>query len=178
VGFAEFCRLIDHYVIDGVVDLIGHVPRLVADVLFRPMQNGLVQFYALAMGLGLTVFLIALARALLPAPLKESMPILLPLLLALPIVAAIAVARLGPRRGDAVRWISLGSALTGLVLALALAFNFVSIREAKQDSSAPTLGDATIPTFTPELRTRIDLLRLPGLNEPPDADNTVRQTAV
>jgi NADH-quinone oxidoreductase subunit L len=63
-GFAEFCRLFDHYVIDGIVDLIGHVPRLVGDILFRPMQNGLVQFYALAMVLGLTVFLIALARGL------------------------------------------------------------------------------------------------------------------
>jgi NADH-quinone oxidoreductase subunit L len=64
LGFAEFCRLIDHYLVDGIVDLIGHVPRLLADFLFRPMQNGLVQFYALAMVLGLTVFLIALARAL------------------------------------------------------------------------------------------------------------------
>jgi NADH-quinone oxidoreductase subunit L len=63
LGFAEFCRLIDHYLVDGIVDLIGHVPRLIADFLFRPMQNGLVQFYALAMVLGLTVFLIALARA-------------------------------------------------------------------------------------------------------------------
>jgi NADH-quinone oxidoreductase subunit L len=63
-GFAEFCRLFDHYVIDGIVDLVGHVVRLVGDILFRPMQNGLVQFYALAMVLGLTVFLIALARGL------------------------------------------------------------------------------------------------------------------
>ena len=64
LGFAEFCRLIDHYLVDGIVDLIGHVPRLIADFLFRPMQNGLVQFYALAMVLGLTVFLMALVRAL------------------------------------------------------------------------------------------------------------------
>ena len=63
-GFAEFCRLFDQYVIDGIVDLIGHLVRLVGDILFRPMQNGLVQFYALAMVLGLTVFLIALARGL------------------------------------------------------------------------------------------------------------------
>jgi len=63
-GFAEFCRLVDHYVIDSIVDLIGHAVRLFADIVFRPMQNGLVQFYALAMVLGLTVFLIALARAL------------------------------------------------------------------------------------------------------------------
>jgi NADH-quinone oxidoreductase subunit L len=61
-GLAEFCRLIDLYLVDGLVDLVGHVPRLIGDILFRPMQNGLVQFYALAMVLGLAVFLIALAR--------------------------------------------------------------------------------------------------------------------
>ena len=38
--------------------------RDLAGILFRPIQNGLVQFYALAMVLGLTVFLIALVRAL------------------------------------------------------------------------------------------------------------------
>jgi len=61
-GFARFCRIFDLHVLDGLVDLAGHVPRL-AGVLFRPMQNGLLQFYALAMLLGFTVFLIALARA-------------------------------------------------------------------------------------------------------------------
>src|SRR5262249_51386603 len=58
-GFAEFCRVVDQ---EGV-DVVGEVPRLVG-ALFRPVQNGLVQFYALAMMLGLTVFLIALARSL------------------------------------------------------------------------------------------------------------------
>jgi NADH-quinone oxidoreductase subunit L len=62
-GFAKFCRIIDHYVVDGMVDLLGHVPRLLG-ALLRPMQNGLVQFYGLAMVLGLIVFLIALVRAL------------------------------------------------------------------------------------------------------------------
>ncbi len=62
-GFAEFCRLFDHGVVDGLVDLTGEMPRLVG-ALFRPVQNGLLQFYALAMMLGLTVFLIALARSL------------------------------------------------------------------------------------------------------------------
>jgi NADH-quinone oxidoreductase subunit L len=62
-GFARFCRIIDQYVVDGLVDLVGQVPRLLG-ILFRPMQNGLVQFYALAMLLGFAVFLIALARAL------------------------------------------------------------------------------------------------------------------
>jgi len=55
------CRAFDLYIVDGIVDLIGQVPRLVG-ALFRPVQNGLVQFYALAMILGLVVFLLALAR--------------------------------------------------------------------------------------------------------------------
>ena len=59
LGFAEFARLIDLYVVDGLVDLIGQVPRFVGQV-FRPIQNGLTQFYGLAMALGMTVFLVAL----------------------------------------------------------------------------------------------------------------------
>lgn len=62
-GFASFCRIFDQYVVDSLVDLAGYVPRGVG-ALFRPLQNGLVQFYALAMVLGLTVFLIAFARSL------------------------------------------------------------------------------------------------------------------
>ena len=59
-GFAAFCRIIDLYVVDTLVDIFGQVPRLFG-VLFRPVQNGLVQFYALAMVLGVVVFLIMLA---------------------------------------------------------------------------------------------------------------------
>jgi NADH-quinone oxidoreductase subunit L len=57
--FAHLCRVLDLYLVDGVVDLFGQVPRFLG-ILFRPIQNGLVQFYALAMVLGLTVFLISL----------------------------------------------------------------------------------------------------------------------
>jgi NADH-quinone oxidoreductase subunit L len=63
IGFARFCRIIDLHVVDSLVDLVGQIPRLFG-ALFQPVQNGLVQFYALAMVLGLTVFLLALARAL------------------------------------------------------------------------------------------------------------------
>jgi NADH-quinone oxidoreductase subunit L len=63
VGFARFCRIIDLHVVDSLVDLFGQIPQLFG-ALFQPVQNGLVQFYALAMILGLTVFLLALARAL------------------------------------------------------------------------------------------------------------------
>jgi NADH-quinone oxidoreductase subunit L len=52
-------RLFDQYVVDNLVDLVGQVPRLLG-ALYRPVQNGLVQYYALAMALGLTVFLLAL----------------------------------------------------------------------------------------------------------------------
>ena len=62
-GLAVFLRQIDLNLVDALVDLAGHVPRLLGG-LFRPVQNGLVQFYALAMILGLTVFLLALVRGL------------------------------------------------------------------------------------------------------------------
>jgi NADH-quinone oxidoreductase subunit L len=54
---------LDLYGLDALVDLIGQSPRMLGG-LFRPVQNGLVQFYALAMVLGLTVFLLALVRSL------------------------------------------------------------------------------------------------------------------
>lgn len=56
-------RIFDQYILDGIVDLIAHIPKMFAQ-LFRPIQNGLVQFYALAMILAVTVFLIALARSM------------------------------------------------------------------------------------------------------------------
>ncbi len=62
-AFATFCRYFDFYVVDKLVDIVGLLPRLLG-VLFRPVQNGLVQFYALAMILGLTVFLLALVSKL------------------------------------------------------------------------------------------------------------------
>jgi NADH-quinone oxidoreductase subunit L len=58
-----FARIIDQYVIDNLVDLVGRFASLLGS-LFQPVQNGLVQFYALAMVLGLTVFLLALVRSL------------------------------------------------------------------------------------------------------------------
>ncbi len=62
-GFAQFLRIIDQYVVDGLVDIVGNIPRLLG-ALFWPIQNGLVQYYALLMVLGLTVFLLALVRYL------------------------------------------------------------------------------------------------------------------
>jgi proton-translocating NADH-quinone oxidoreductase chain L len=62
-GFTTFCRIFDLYVLDSLVDLTGQLFRWLGGR-FRPVQNGLVQFYALAMVLGLTVFLIVLVSKL------------------------------------------------------------------------------------------------------------------
>jgi NADH-quinone oxidoreductase subunit L len=61
--FAGALKIFDLSVLDSLVDLLGQIPRLIG-WLFRPLQNGLVQFYALAMVLGLTVFVLAFARTL------------------------------------------------------------------------------------------------------------------
>jgi NADH-quinone oxidoreductase subunit L len=63
-ALAFVCRFLDLQVLDSIVDHLGQVPAFIGQ-LFRPIQNGLVQFYALAMALGLTVFLIALLKAFL-----------------------------------------------------------------------------------------------------------------
>jgi NADH-quinone oxidoreductase subunit L len=46
----------DRYLIDGLVNAIGLAPKLFGAVL-RPLQNGLVQFYAVAMLLGLLILI-------------------------------------------------------------------------------------------------------------------------
>jgi proton-translocating NADH-quinone oxidoreductase chain L len=58
-GIAEIARLFDLYGVDSLVDVLGQVPRFIG-LFFRPIQNGLAQFYALAMALGLAAFLVAL----------------------------------------------------------------------------------------------------------------------
>jgi NADH-quinone oxidoreductase subunit L len=55
---AAFCRAFDLFVVDGLVDLVGQTPSFLGRVL-SPIQNGLTQFYALLMILGLTGFLLA-----------------------------------------------------------------------------------------------------------------------
>ena len=56
---AMICRFFDQYLIDGVVDLVAQVPRF-GGFLVRPIQNGLVQFYALVMALVVAGFLLAI----------------------------------------------------------------------------------------------------------------------
>jgi NADH-quinone oxidoreductase subunit L len=58
---AYLCYFIDKIVIDGLVNLLGWIPRAVGGML-RPMQMGLIPFYALAMILGLLVLIGSLLR--------------------------------------------------------------------------------------------------------------------
>jgi NADH-quinone oxidoreductase subunit L len=60
VRLADGCRQLDTLLVDGLVDLVGQLPG-VAGQLLRPIQNGLVQFYALFMALGVAGFLLAMA---------------------------------------------------------------------------------------------------------------------
>jgi hypothetical protein len=48
--------VVDRFFVDGLVNLVGKFPAIVG-YLFRSLQNGMVQFYALAMVLGLIVLL-------------------------------------------------------------------------------------------------------------------------
>jgi proton-translocating NADH-quinone oxidoreductase chain L len=52
---AGICKLVEAVVFD-LVRLIASVPRYIGDVVLRPLQNGLVQFYALAMVMGVAAF--------------------------------------------------------------------------------------------------------------------------
>jgi NADH:ubiquinone oxidoreductase subunit 5 (subunit L)/multisubunit Na+/H+ antiporter MnhA subunit len=53
---AQLCYIIDRWIVDGIVNLFGTVPQSVGNLL-RSLQTGMVQFYALAMVLGLLVLL-------------------------------------------------------------------------------------------------------------------------
>ncbi len=56
---AQLSSVIDNYLIDGIVNLVGKVPPWVASRL-RSLQAGMVQFYALAMVWGVVVLIITL----------------------------------------------------------------------------------------------------------------------
>jgi NADH:ubiquinone oxidoreductase subunit 5 (subunit L)/multisubunit Na+/H+ antiporter MnhA subunit len=51
---ALFSYWFDRWVIDGLVNLVGRIPLAVGSML-RSLQNGMLQFYALAMMLGMLV---------------------------------------------------------------------------------------------------------------------------
>ncbi len=56
---ARFCAWFDGQVIDRLVDFCGFVPRWIGSSL-RPLQGGLIQFYALTMVFGVLVLMILL----------------------------------------------------------------------------------------------------------------------
>ncbi|NLF08292.1 MAG: NADH-quinone oxidoreductase subunit L [Pirellulaceae bacterium] len=56
LGVARVAAWLDRRAIDALVDLCGLSPKLVG-ALLRPAQNGLVQFYALAMAFGVLILL-------------------------------------------------------------------------------------------------------------------------
>jgi NADH-quinone oxidoreductase subunit L len=58
-ALAQICRLFDS-IVDGIVDLAGVMPRLIARGL-QPVQNGLVQFYALVTLVFVAAFVIVFA---------------------------------------------------------------------------------------------------------------------
>jgi NADH-quinone oxidoreductase subunit L len=57
--FARLCAWFDDVLIDGLVNTVGLLPKGLGAIL-RPLQGGLIQFYALAMILGVLIFLGAL----------------------------------------------------------------------------------------------------------------------
>ncbi|MFN4261369.1 MAG: NuoM family protein [Gemmataceae bacterium] len=74
------------------------------------------------------------------------------LLLVLPLVGAVVVAALGPRRLEPVRWISLGVSVATLVLALIVAGRFMGLdRDAYTEEvlTAQVAPTANVPTFSP-----------------------------
>jgi NADH-quinone oxidoreductase subunit L len=60
LALAVISRLADHWIVDGLVNAVAAIPALLGRYAFRPLQNGLVQFYALAMLLFLDAFVLFL----------------------------------------------------------------------------------------------------------------------
>jgi len=59
-GLAAVSRFLDWIFVDGLVNSISRFPGFLTQIFARPIQNGLVQFYALSMVLAMAVLLLAL----------------------------------------------------------------------------------------------------------------------
>ena len=66
-------------------------------------------------------------------------------LLAIPLAAAVVAAALGPRRLDAIRWVSLAATLAALVLAAVVAVQFASL--PPRDNHGHTFRPEFVPAF-------------------------------
>jgi NADH-quinone oxidoreductase subunit L len=62
-ALAQVLRWIDSNIVDGLVDFTGRLSQQIGKVL-QPVQNGLVQYYALATLLGIAAFAVVLASRL------------------------------------------------------------------------------------------------------------------
>ncbi|HYT88572.1 MAG TPA: NADH-quinone oxidoreductase subunit M [Gemmataceae bacterium] len=81
----------------------------------------------------------------------ETLRALMVALLALPAAAAVVVALLGPRRGPAIRWLSLGTTVATLVIAVILSASFYEIRGRHKERVEKEPKDSpTVNTFRPE----------------------------
>src|SRR5262245_56186608 len=87
-------------------------------------------------------------------------------LIAVPLVSAIVVAVLGPRRADTVRWVSLGSTILSLWLSVVVAWGFVANRLSGDDSA--------VKQFEPRFKTDVALLQL----EKPSIDPNATPAAI
>ena len=56
-GIAAISYVVDRWIVDGLVNVVGRIPLMLGSAL-RPMQMGLVQFYALAMVLGVLILIV------------------------------------------------------------------------------------------------------------------------
>src|SRR5262245_48346378 len=75
---------------------------------------------------------------------------LLVLLLLLPAAAAVVVALLGPRRVNAIRWISFAASVATLALAIILAGHLYQLETRPTDSNAAGRTGLKVPTFRPQ----------------------------
>src|SRR5438876_10980634 len=82
-------------------------------------------------------------------------------LIAIPLASAVGVAILGPRRADAVRWVSLGSTLLSLLLTALIAWNFAADRLSGETQA--------MSRFEPKMASSVDLLQLEKPSTDPDA---------
>jgi NADH-quinone oxidoreductase subunit M len=86
------------------------------------------------------------------------MPILLLCLLVVPLASAVVVALLGARSGPAVRWVSLGSTVVSLILAVVIAVAFAALPRVQATQLGTPLPDR--PDFRPEMALVFDLVPL------------------
>jgi NADH-quinone oxidoreductase subunit L len=66
-AIAFLSLVLDQGLVDRLVDWVGGIPAAIGRV-FRPVQNGLIQTYALIMLVGLAVFLVMIIQAWVPIP--------------------------------------------------------------------------------------------------------------